>query len=218
MSESRCLFPTHTGRLVDPLAMTPSDIDPADIAHSLAHQNRYAGHGSRPYSVLEHTFRIYQALSLMGVQPTVCLQGLLHDAHEAYVTDLPHPLKSGTRLGTEYVVIENRAAFVVRTRFRCPVLDNPLVSKLDFQIRRFEGRMLGFTFDPKSHQDGGLGLGNARDPEVDSALATLDWGATIFAARPRMIASAWTNLMVRTLTAIHGTEKADSIMKGTLLP
>ncbi|HEY3358692.1 MAG TPA: phosphohydrolase [Polyangia bacterium] len=79
---------TFTGRQFFPLEPRAADVDIADIAHSLALQCRFNGHCRTFYSVAEHSVRVSRLLP-----PELSLWGLLHDAAEAYVSDLPRPLK-----------------------------------------------------------------------------------------------------------------------------
>lgn len=61
-----------------------------DMAHALSYQCRYAGHVKFPYSVAQHSLIASYALEAVGGDP---LEGLCHDMHEAYITDLPTPVK-----------------------------------------------------------------------------------------------------------------------------
>lgn len=79
---------TYTGKQFFPLTPLPEDIDPLDIAHSLALQCRYNGHVDRFYSVAEHC-----VLMSESVPPAHALWALLHDAAEAYIGDMVRPLK-----------------------------------------------------------------------------------------------------------------------------
>ena len=79
---------TYTGRKFFPLTDEPGEIDLRDIAHSLALQCRYNGHCRQFYSVAEHSVRVSHILPFEDAA-----WGLLHDAAEAYVSDLPRPLK-----------------------------------------------------------------------------------------------------------------------------
>lgn len=72
---------TWTGRLVDPFALRPQDVDIHDIAHALSRQCRYGGMG-RFYSTAEHSVLLCVYLHrLHGLGK----QALMHDAHEAYL-------------------------------------------------------------------------------------------------------------------------------------
>lgn len=59
-----------------------------DIAHHLAHINRFTGALRRPVNVAWHSIVVSQELRRLGFGELVQLQGLLHDAHEAYYGDL----------------------------------------------------------------------------------------------------------------------------------
>jgi 5'-deoxynucleotidase YfbR-like HD superfamily hydrolase len=59
-----------------------------DIAHGLAHTCRFNGHFKFFYSVAEHSMDVADHLS-----DEQKLLGLLHDASEAYLADLPRPIK-----------------------------------------------------------------------------------------------------------------------------
>ena len=65
-----------------------------DIAHSLAHQNRYNGHTVVPYSVAQHCCLGAQYVKHKGFGPRSVLRALLHDAAEAYMGDIISPVKS----------------------------------------------------------------------------------------------------------------------------
>lgn len=83
---------TYTGRKFWPMDPRADEVDIRDIAHSLAMQCRYAGHCKRFYSVAEHSTLI--ARWLVGRHGAeVALWGLLHDASEAYLVDVPRPVK-----------------------------------------------------------------------------------------------------------------------------
>lgn len=79
---------TFTGRQFWPLDPRADEIYIEDIAHSLSLQCRYAGHCLRFYSVAEHSVKLSFA-----VAPENSLWALLHDASEAYLVDLPRPVK-----------------------------------------------------------------------------------------------------------------------------
>lgn len=79
---------TFTGRRFWPLDPKAEEIDIRDIAHALSNQCRFAGHTTDFYSVAQHSVRVS-----FVVPPELALCGLLHDASEAYLLDIPRPLK-----------------------------------------------------------------------------------------------------------------------------
>lgn len=62
-----------------------------DIAHALSMCTRYNGHASRFYSVAEHSVMVANIMETFGTGDP--LEGLMHDATEAYLTDVPAPFK-----------------------------------------------------------------------------------------------------------------------------
>lgn len=85
---------TFSGRKFWPLDARVEDVEITDIAHSLSMQCRYAGHCQQFYSVAEHSVLIAHWLLDQGHGAEVALCGLLHDATEAYLVDLPRPVKA----------------------------------------------------------------------------------------------------------------------------
>ena len=79
---------TFTGRQFWPLDPRPEEVAVEDIAHALSQQCRYAGHTRVFYSVAEHSVWCSRL-----VPPRHALAALLHDAAEAYLVDLPRPVK-----------------------------------------------------------------------------------------------------------------------------
>lgn len=92
-----------------PLDPRADEMNILDIAHSLSLQCRYAGHCLRFYSVAEHS-----VLLARYVAPEHRLWALLHDASEAYLVDVPRPIK-GDLAG--YREIEARIMGVVSETF-----------------------------------------------------------------------------------------------------
>lgn len=100
---------TATGIAFWPLDPRVEEVCDEDIAHALSMQCRFGGHCSTFYSIAEHSVR----LSLI-VPPEDALAGLLHDAAEAYLADLPRPVKLSM---PEYSRIERRVAHVIGRRY-----------------------------------------------------------------------------------------------------
>lgn len=105
---------TWTGVAFYPLDARPDEVHIEDIAHALSMLCRYGGHGFQFYSVAEHSVHIYRWLAAGNYAPNVRLAGLLHDATEAYMVDLPRPLK---RSFPEYKKAEGNLWRVVAERF-----------------------------------------------------------------------------------------------------
>lgn len=118
---------TYTGRRFYPLDPRSAEIDPADIAHALSLLCRYGGHVDRFYSVAEHC-----VLMSEWVSPENALAALLHDATEAYVVDVPRPLK---RVLSGYERIEYRVWLAMVLRFDLD-LDLPV------QVKEADERIL----------------------------------------------------------------------------
>ena len=107
---------TATGATVDLRWMRGEDISLLDIAHHLAQINRYTGAASRPYSVAEHSVLVVELLERAGYSnPSVLQAALMHDAHEAYTTDLSTPMKQV--LGDAWSREEARIQYAVMRRF-----------------------------------------------------------------------------------------------------
>lgn len=100
---------TYTGRFVDPFDMKPDDIDIMDIAHSLAHQCRFGGHTKRFHSIARHSINV-----TMEVDAPHKLAALLHDASEAYLLDIPTPIKKQL---PGYSEAEDRLMHAVAAKF-----------------------------------------------------------------------------------------------------
>ncbi|MBF0401346.1 MAG: phosphohydrolase [Magnetococcales bacterium] len=117
---------TFTGRQFWPQDARKNDINIRDIAHSLSMKCRFNGHCRAFYSVAEHSVHVSRI-----VAPEFALWGLLHDAAESYISDVPRPIKSnlfvldasapeGQRLGF-FRALEGKLIDVIAGHFRLPV-------------------------------------------------------------------------------------------------
>jgi len=87
---------THAGHSFsyDDEHIESNTYDVQDIAHSLALTCRYGGMTDYHYSVAQHSCLIAQQIWLETHDPVLCLDGLFHDAEEAYMGDMKTPLKN----------------------------------------------------------------------------------------------------------------------------
>lgn len=122
---------TYTGRRVYPTAMTVDMVDFEDIAHSLAHQCRYNGHTTHFYSVAEHCVHMADYTMDLGRSPKDALHALLHDACEAYIGDIPRPIKCAIPRLKE---VENKIDLVIAEVFDLPVYKPDWLEELDARI------------------------------------------------------------------------------------
>lgn len=100
---------TYSGQQFFPLEPKAEEVHAEDIAHALGLLCRFGGHSVRFYSVAEHC-----VLMSYLVPPEDALWALLHDATEAYVVDLPRPIK---RMLPDYSAMEGRVMDVILEAF-----------------------------------------------------------------------------------------------------
>lgn len=95
-------YRTYTGVAVDPGNPRPEDVRLEDIARHLAKEQRFGGAVHlEHYSVAEHSVLVSRL-----VRPPNAILGLFHDAAEAYLKDIPTPVK--LLLGDVYKDLERR--------------------------------------------------------------------------------------------------------------
>ncbi len=76
-----------------PLSPNPDDIDITDIAHALSMIARANGHFPSFHSVAQHSIECANEAVKRGLSARICLACLLHDAAEAYMSDVTTPVK-----------------------------------------------------------------------------------------------------------------------------
>jgi 5'-deoxynucleotidase YfbR-like HD superfamily hydrolase len=143
---------TFSGRQFWPLNPFPDEIFIEDIAHALSLVCRYTGHCSSFYSVAQHSVRVsYRAQKLflqIDKSPgrferarIVALCGLLHDASEAYISDVSRPVKHSATFGPIYKEIEANLEAQINRRFGLPAY-LPVIKKADNELLATERRDL----------------------------------------------------------------------------
>lgn len=103
---------------------TADEIDIRDIALALSNKCRFSGH-TQFYSVAEHSVCVAYRLP-----PALRLAGLLHDAAEAYLGDIPSPLKA---VLPDYKALEklNEQAINAKFNIELNIFEKALVKKAD---------------------------------------------------------------------------------------
>ena len=136
---------TYTGRAFYPLNPGRSDISIADIAHALSMQCRFTGHTRRFYSVAEHSLRVSGLIDRLngGMEDShpSALWGLLHDASEAYLVDVPRPIKHMPELA-QYRKLEHETMMSVALTFGLSCVEPPEVKEADNIMLAIEARDL----------------------------------------------------------------------------
>ena len=108
---------TVSGRWVNPFDPDPAQLDPGDIARALANQCRFGGHSRVFYSVAQHCVIVSRVVEERGGDVEDVFAALMHDAGEAYLGDMPHPLKHRSALGAAFRDAEARLEEAIRDRF-----------------------------------------------------------------------------------------------------
>jgi hypothetical protein len=132
-----CWIQTFTGKKFYPLNPEESEYCIEDIAHALSNICRFTGHCNKFYSVAQHS----QLLSLI-VSEGLAKAALLHDASEAYLTDIARPLKHLPQL-EGYRKIERRTQIAIDNAFNNIMFDSPQVKEFDTLLLRNEAKCLG---------------------------------------------------------------------------
>lgn len=125
---------TVTGVYIDVFNPKPEDIRIEDIAHSLSHQCRFGGHLKEFYSVAQHSS------ICCGLQKelNLGLATILHDASEAYLLDIPKPIKRELK---DYQKVEDNLMRVIADKFGFEYPLNPSIKKIDKEVLEVEWKV-----------------------------------------------------------------------------
>ena len=105
---------TYSGKKIDPMYPAKEDICLEDIAHALSLLCRGGGHLKYFYSVGQHCINCAREAQAGGYTARVALSCLLHDASEAYLSDVIRPVKEHL---SNYLVIERSIMEVILKAF-----------------------------------------------------------------------------------------------------
>ena len=128
---------TASGKIFNYNDIRPEDISIYDIAHSLSNICRFTGHVREFYSVAQHSVLVSDAQTTLAEKRA----GLLHDATEAYVNDLPSPMKTCVDLG-DYKALEDRIHVAINDKYNVNDGMTPNIKKGDLSALVTEKRDL----------------------------------------------------------------------------
>ena len=109
---------TYIGNYLDVAKPDPMKIDLEDIAHALGNICRYGGHCDPFYSVAEHAVFVSHRVERQSYNKEVQLAALHHDDAEAYLGDIPRPLKP--LLGAAYQKLTARMENAITLALNLP--------------------------------------------------------------------------------------------------
>lgn len=130
----RCIT-TYGGTRFDPMDPRPEDLHIGDIAHALSLLCRGNGHVHTFWSVGRHCLCCAREALARGFTPRTALACLLHDASEAYLSDVPSPFKERMPV---YRALEERLMDMVYGRF----LGSPLTAEEARLVKGIDRDML----------------------------------------------------------------------------
>lgn len=136
---------TFTGKYINVFEPTLDMIDIEDISHALSNIGRFGGHLPEFYSVAQHC-----CLCAYLVPEEHKLAALLHDSTEAYMMDIPSPIKK--RLN-DYKNLEDKLMSAISEKFGFEYPLNSVIKECDHKMLELEWN--------------NLMLGNSTESELD---------------------------------------------------
>lgn len=130
---------TCSKKMFDPLAPKVELIDIEDIAHALSMLCRANGHFPTFYSVGQHCINCMQEARARGYSVRVQLGCLLHDASEAYLSDVTRPVKAEL---PRYKEIEEPLQETIWNKW----LQTPLTEEERVQVFEIDDHILAHEF------------------------------------------------------------------------
>lgn len=140
---------TYTGKYVNIFDMKKEDIDIVDIAWRLSNTCRFGGYTKIFYSVAQHSNWCCEHIE----NDSFKLEALMHDATEAYIGDIPSPIK---RVLVEIGQIEDRIQEIIADKFKlkCP---------FPKEVHAIDRKALEYEWDNFMISEHIVQIGNIRD-------------------------------------------------------
>jgi len=125
---------TYSGIQFWPEDPRVEDIDIYDIIHSLSNQCRYTGHTNEFYSVAQHS-----VICSLNIIPKHAKWALMHDAAEAYISDLASPIR---KLCPAHLDLEEKIQIVIAEKFGLELPVPKQITEMDWRVLATEKRDL----------------------------------------------------------------------------
>lgn len=126
---------TYGGTHFTPASPEINKIHITDIAHALSLTCRGNGHVKTFFSVGQHCIFCALEAKARGYSKRVILACLVHDASEAYMSDVPTPFKKYLK---EYVKMEENLLKLIYTKF----LGSELTAEEELLVKQIDSDML----------------------------------------------------------------------------
>ena len=122
---------TNSGTFVNVFDTNPDSIKIEDIAHALSRLPRFGGHLNRHYSVAQHSVLCAEMAKTKKDKKAA----LLHDGSEAYLLDMPTPIKARM---CEYKQYEDKLMGIIFKKYdlEWPLSNN--IKKIDRKMLLIE--------------------------------------------------------------------------------
>ena len=130
---------TYSGHQFSPMAPDADAIDVRDIAHALARIGRANGHFSEFYSVGQHCLDCAREALARGYGARQAYFCLLHDASEAYMSDITSPVKKHLR---QYIAVEDRLLDLIYNKY----IPGGILPREQRIVKEIDNTMLYYEF------------------------------------------------------------------------
>ncbi len=137
----------YSGKKFYPLEPDRNEFVVADIARALSMLCRYNGHVARFYSVAEHACHVSDIVFARTKNPTLAFWALNHDDSEAFLCDVPRPMKRIPAMAP-YRAAEKRVQEWVCDRLGLSREEPNIVREVDTEILGTEARALKSPIHP----------------------------------------------------------------------
>lgn len=129
---------TFSKQKFSPLQAKSEELDIRDIAHALSLMCRANGHIRHFYSIAQHCLNCSREAKARGLSEKIQLACLLHDASEAYLSDITRPIK---RSLPQYLEFEEVLQNLIFDKFNLAHLkeeESSLVKEIDDALLYYE--------------------------------------------------------------------------------